>query len=253
MRFLPSVLKELLKHVPTVIFEVVDWSVLGHELPKMTRRLLQAEEENKIFKDQKVFLEPFGIILDQSTRKNFDLKDQKLAAEKILTLYFAQLFSPYGLYLDFGPHHFEFKIDQLHFKTSGLWTKFSPNFSQGLQKIYDGFYFENESLFQQGLLHSGLTSPHWTQEDRNELANLFRSHFGSSLTQGMKFELDPFKESFLKIANFMLTKKVQISVDFLYLGIALVTLYSSLEKSNVHLNVKEIYFKVKEISKLPQS
>ena len=246
MRFLPGVLKELLKHVPTVIFEVVDWSVLGHELPKMTRRLLQKEGHNEIYEQQKAFVAPFGINLNENIDKNFDFKNQKVAAEKLLTLYFAQLFSPHGLFLDLGPHHFDLKNDQLQFKPTGLWTKFNPDFSRGLQNIYDGFYYENEALFQKGLLDSGLTSSSWSEEERNKLGDLFRSNFGSSLSEGMKFELDPFKESFFKIADFMLEKKVKISTDFLYLGIALVTLFSSLERSESTINVKQIYLAVKK-------
>ena len=55
-----------------------------------------------------------------------------------------------------------------------------------------------------------------------------------------------FKESFLKVADFMLEKKVNISTDFLYLGIALVTMYSSLEKIGAKVNVKQVYLDVKK-------
>lgn len=246
MRFLPGVLKELLKHVPTVIFEVVDWSVLGHELPKMTRRLLQKEGYEDIYHPQKTYLAPFGVHLDDQIDKHFDLKNQKRAAEQLLALYFAQLFSPHGLFLDLGPNHFDVKNGELHFKPTGLWTKFSDDFALGLRNIYDGFYFEDEALFHQGLLSCGLTSKDWSDQDKEHLARLFRSNFGDSLSEGMKFELEPFKESFFKIADFMLDKKVKISTDFLYLGIALVTLFSSLEKSESSLHVKQIYLDVKK-------
>lgn len=246
MRFLPGVLKELLKHVPTVIFEVVDWSLLGHELPKMTRRLLQKEGFEEIYGQQKSFLTPFGIILSDQVDKHFDLKNQKLAAEKLLALYFAQLFSPHGLFLDLGPNHFDLKNDELYFKPSGMWTKFSDDFTLGLRNVYDGFYYEDETLFHQGLLSCGLTSKDWSEKEKQQLAHLFRSNFGDSLSEGMKFELEPFKESFFKIADFMLEKKVKISTDFLYLGIALVTLFASLEMSESSVNVKQIYLDVKK-------
>ena len=100
---------------------------------------------------------------------------------------------------------------------------------------------DQEELFHEGLLVCGLTSKNWSNEDRLALANLFKSHFGPSLTEDMTFDLETFKSSFFKIANFMLEKKVVISTDFLYLGIALVTLYSSLEKTKSSVNVKEIY------------
>jgi hypothetical protein len=245
MRILPGVLKELLKHVPTVLFEAVEWTVLASELPKLSRRIIQKEGYAELFDLQGAFLEPFNVNLVTQVDKLYNLQGQKAAAEKILTLYFAQLFSPHGLFLDLSPTHFDLKNDDLNFKPSAMWTKFNPEFAKGLQDIYDGFYFDDEILFHKGLLESGLTSNSWPDEDRLKLAELFKSNFGASITGEMNFEMGTFKESFLKIADFMLIKKVNISTDFLYLGIALVTMYSSLEKSEAKVNVKEIYMKVK--------
>jgi predicted unusual protein kinase regulating ubiquinone biosynthesis (AarF/ABC1/UbiB family) len=245
MRILPGVLKELLKHVPTVLFEAVEWKLLASELPKLSRRIIQKEGFIELFDLQSAFLSPFKVKLVGQVDKQFNLLDQKQAAEKILTLYFAQIFSPHGLFLDLSPAHFEQKNDELNFLPSGVWTKFSPDFSEGLKYIYDGFYFEDENILHQGLIKSGLTSPKWPEADRQKLAELFKSNFGASITGEMSFDLESFKESFLKIADFMLIKKVHISTDFLYLGIALVTMYSSLEKTRAKVNVKEVYTNVK--------
>ena len=232
MRILPGVLKELLKHVPTVLFEAVEWNVLASELPKLSRRIIQKEGYNELFELQSAFLSPFKVNLVDKVDKHHDLKDKKQAAEKILGLYFAQLFSPHGLFLDLSPSHFNLQKEEFNFNPSGVWTKFNPTFSQGLKEIYDGFYYEDENIFHQGLLKSGLTSDKWPEADREKLAE-------------MSFELKGFKESFLKVADFMLEKKVNISTDFLYLGIALVTMYSSLEMIGAKVNVKQVYLNVK--------
>jgi predicted unusual protein kinase regulating ubiquinone biosynthesis (AarF/ABC1/UbiB family) len=245
MRILPGVLKELLKHVPTVLFEAVDWSVLGHELPKLSRRLIQKEGYQELFEQHQSFLRPFQINLVDHVDKQFDIKHDLWASEKILTLYFAQLFSPHGLFLDLRTNHFDVAKPQLNYHPSGLWTKFSDEFSQGLAEIYDGFYLSNDELFNNGLIKLGLSSPDWPQKDREELAQLFKSHFGSSVSQEMSFELESFKSSLVNITHFLLEKKVKISNDFLYLGIYLVTLYSALEKSRVRINVKNIYMDVR--------
>jgi hypothetical protein len=246
MRILPGVLKELMKHVPTVLFEVVEWKLLALELPKLSRRIIQKEGFKELFDLQGAFLKPFHINLVSQLEGSLEGDPSKAVAEKILALYFAQIYSPHGLFLDLGPSHIDLKNDILDFCPSGVWTTFHPDFSNGLKEIYDGFYFENEVLFHQGLLNSGLTSSKWPQEDRQKLAELFKSHFGASLTSEMSFDLETFKESFFKVADFMLEKKVQISTDFLYLGIALVTLYSSLEKTKASVNVKRIYLDVKQ-------
>jgi hypothetical protein len=245
MRILPGVLKELMKHVPTVLFEVVEWKLLVSELPKLSRRLLQKEGYDELFDLQSNFLETFGIHLVSDVPSIPAHQVGQPVAEKILCLYFAQLFSPHGLFLDLGPTHLDYNEGGLNFHPNGLWTKFHPDFSQGLKKIYDGFYLEDETIFHQGLLACGLTSKEWPETDREKLAKLFKSHFGASLTSEMSFDLETFKESFFKVADFMLEKKVIISIDFLYLGIALVTLYSSLEKTKAKVNVKKVYLEVK--------
>lgn len=245
MRILPGVLKELLKHVPTVLFEAVEWSVLAHELPKLSRRLINKEGFEELSSFQQDFLQPFDIQLTDEVDKHFEFKHDLWSAEKILTLYFAQIFSPQGLFLDLRPNHFDQRKPHLRWQPSGLWTKFSPEFSEGLIEIYDGFYFGNDGLFNSGLIKIGISSPAWPQSDRDELSSLFKSHFGSSVSEEMSFELETFKSSLMKITDFLLEKKVNISPDFLYLGIYLVTLYSTMEKTRVRVNVNKIYLQVR--------
>lgn len=247
MRILPGVLKELLKHVPTVLFEAVEWRVLSHELPKLSRRIIQKEGYAELFELQKSYLSPFKINIASQVTKGFDPQDKKLAAQSILTLYFAQLFSPHGIFLDIGPTHLEMNGEELNFHPNGVWTKFSPEFADGITDIYDGFYNGDEKLFQLGLVKSGLSSAKWPEHDRVALAELFKSHFGASVSGEMTFELETFKQSFLKVADFLLEKKVKISTDFIYLGVALVTMYSSLEKTSASVNVKKVYLDVKKL------
>jgi predicted unusual protein kinase regulating ubiquinone biosynthesis (AarF/ABC1/UbiB family) len=249
MRILPGVLKELMKHVPTVLFSAVEWSELASEIPKLSRRIIQKEGHDELLQKQKEYLKPWGIELVNEVDHHFQFNKNQAAAEAILTLYFAQLFSPHGLFLDLRPNHLDMQHDQLRWHPTGLWTKFSKEFYQGLYDIYDGFYQDNEALYHQGLLKLGLVSPDWSQEERIKLAELFKAQFGSSLEEGMIFELDAFKDSLLKVAHFLLEKRVKISTDFLYLGIYLVTMYSAMEKTKVKINVKQTYLKVREALK----
>lgn len=241
LKILPGVLKELIKHVPTAIFDVVEWSAIANEIPKLTGRLLKKQGYEEIFELQKLFLQTFNINLIHELKNHNNLDKTSFIAEQILSLYFSQLLSPHGVFLDLRASHFSFENLVLNFKPSGLWVKFNERFSEGLIQIYDGFYMDDDQLFHAGLLKSGLTSLKWEESDRDKLAALFKAHFGDSVATEMSFELEAFKSSFIKIADFLLEKKVKISVDFLYLGIALVTLYSSLEATHSKVNVKKIY------------
>lgn len=246
MRILPGALKELSRHVPTVLFQVVEWSELTAELPKLTRRILHREGHDELLPKQKEFLRPLGIELHSNKVETSKGKMTSEGAEKFLTLFFAQLYSPYGLFLDLRPDNYFEKSNELHWHPNGLWTKFHEKFQEGLLEVYDGFYLENEALYESGLKKIGLIDENWSKEDKAELSRLFKSQFGPSLTASMKFSLEEFKESLFQIGHFLLVKKVSITRDFLYLGIYLVTLYANLEESEVSLNVKEIYLKTKE-------
>jgi hypothetical protein len=245
MRILPGVLKELLKHVPTVLFDAVEWSELASEVPKLTKKLMQKEGFVELFKEQKTFLSPLNVELVETELKNETLSVNKDVAKRWLTLYFAQLFSPHGVFLDLRSHNFSNHNEILRWHPTGLWHKFSEPFRKGLINIYDGFYLGNEELYHQGLIELGLADVNWSAEDKAKLANLFKEQFGASLGEEMSFDLEGFRNSLVKITDFLLQKKVKISTDFLYLGIYLVLLYSSLEKSKEKLPVKQIYLDVR--------
>jgi hypothetical protein len=246
MRILPGVLKELSKHVPAVLFQTVEWSELAHEFPKISRRIIQKEGYSQLFDLQKELLSPFNILLKPGPVIPSDIKSNKAVGEKILTLYFTQLFSPHGIFLDIRPHHFNESDGELSFHPSPFWTRFDDSFRQGLLKVYQGFYLEQEDIYFLGLEEIGLLKHEWSHADKKKLGDLFRAQFGEALSQEMSFDLEHFKNSIIKMSEFMLNKKVNISKDFLYLGIYLVTMYAALEETNVKLPVKKIYLEVRE-------
>jgi hypothetical protein len=246
MRILPGVLKELLKHVPTVLFQVVEWNELMSELPKLSRRILQKEGYQQIFDHHSSFLSPFNLKLTQTSLTDESYQVTKWSAEKCLHLYFAQIFSPHGLFLDLRSQNFSAHRPELKWHPTGLWTILDEDFREGLLEVYEGFYLQNNELYFQGLERIGLIADDWTEQDRNRLGDLFRAQFGSALTTEMSFDLEHFRSSIVKLTDFLLKKKVKITKDFLYLGIYLVTLYSHLEQSHEKLAVRDIYLKVRE-------
>jgi len=245
MRILPGVLKELVKHVPTVLFQVVEWHELAAEVPKLSRRILQKEGYEPLFNIQKPSLAPFGIEMTPELLNNTAYAVTKESAEKCLYLYFRQLFSTQGIFLDLRSQNFAANHTNLRWHPSGIWTQFSPDFQAGLLEVYEGFYQEDEAKYFSGLKRIGLIAEDWNASDKNELGNLFKAQFGSSLTSNIVFNLDDLKNSIIKLSHFLLKKKVKITNNFLYLGIYLVTLYSHLEQNREALPVKEIYFNVR--------
>ena len=245
MRILPGVLKELSKHVPTVLFQTVEWSELAHELPKISRRMIQKEGYEDLYTANKTLLHPYNIMLTDLPLTQTKLNSDKWVGEKILTLYFTQLFSSDGLFLDLRSNHFDNQYPELRWHPTSLWTQFDEKFRRGLLDVYEGFYLENDDLYYEGLEKIGLLKTDFSPEDKKQLGDLFRDQFGKALDEDMQFDLEHFKTSIIRMSDFMLKRKVHISKDFLYLGIYLVTMYSTLEETQAKLPVKQIYLEVR--------
>jgi hypothetical protein len=245
LRILPGVLKELSKHVPTVLFQTVEWSELAAEIPKLSRRIVQKEGYDDLYQTHRELLDPYDIQLTNQALTPSQFADPKSCGTRLLTLYFVQLFSRDGIFLDLRPQHFEEESSILKWHPTGLWTQLDEGFRQGLLKVYEGFYLENDDLYYQGLEEIGLLSPSFGKDDKQQLGDLFRAQFGGALDMEMRFDLEHLKNSIVGLSNFMLQKKVTISKDFLYLGIYLVTLYATLEKLGESYPVKEIYLGVR--------
>lgn len=239
MRILPGVLKELMKHVPTVLFQTVEWSEIMSEVPVITRRMINKEGHAELADLQKEFLKDLPVCV-----RHESVAGNKIGAEDgktILALYFRQLFSPHGVFLDLRSQHFSPASEGLLWNPGTLWTKFSPDFQSGLIEVYDGFYLGKDDLYRSGLVKIGLLDPSWPEDDQEKIMQIFRKHFGSAQTEDVKFKLENLRAGIISMAQFLLEKKARIKKDFLYLGIYLVTMYGTLEETGEALPVKDIY------------
>lgn len=239
MRILPGVLKELVKHVPTILFQTVEWSTIMSEIPVISRRMLQKDGYAELADLQKEFIKDIPVCLRHESVSGPVLKPND--GRTILSLYFRQLYSPHGVFLDLRSLHFNHEGSELLWNPGSLWTKFSPTFREGLIQVYDGFYLGKDDLYREGLTKIGLLDPAWPPADQTQIMEIFRKHFGAAQTESVEFKLENLKSGIVSMAQFLLSKKTRITTDFLYLGIYLVTMYGTLEETKESLPVKEIY------------
>ena len=241
-QFLPNVVKELLKHVPSLVFEVTDWNSVRRDAPLMTTRLFSKAGVSSLKKFQSAQLSPFISFSDQKSAGG--MKDPQGFGDALLRYYFAQLYCSEGIFLDIRDENFKWAEGLLHYNPNGFWYHFTPVFRLGLLDLYEGFYLEDDAKFQRGLLSTRLIQENWSLEDQNHMKQLFRNHFGASLDEPMSFNLVDFQKTFLKIFEFLMEKKVVLSSEFMLFGIYLVTLYLGLEKLGQKHAVKKLYLDV---------
>lgn len=246
--WLPGRLKDLLQHVPTLLFEVVPWSALWKEAGVLSRRLLSGEGAEAARHELSAYL-PAGVRLsDSPVGTPHKAQERQLLGERILVVYFAQMRHPGPVFLDLRLTGFGLQGDELAWDPGRLWGRFSDPFRQGLTLLYRGFYQHDEALLQEGLLRTGLVRSDWTPAERERMAQLMKENFGASIQGPMRFELQAFQRSFQKVFQLLLEKKVQLSTDFVLLGIMLVTLYSALEELGGEFHVARAYQEAQQVA-----
>lgn len=255
LNFLPDAIKDLLKHVPTLMFDLVDWKDLASEIPKITSKIVKREGFTDFFAVQNPFLSQAGIPSVISTSAgHMPAPAIKSTGEFILTTYFAQIYSPHGLYLDLRMSNFFQGPDGHVLKPGPLWVTFQDEFRKGLILMYQGFYHQNDHSLEAGLIATGLMKPEWSTDKKNELKSILKQHFANSLEEEMRFELSSFKDSFVRIAGFLAENQVKIPHDFMYLGIYLISMYLGLQSIPDPLPVSRIFKEVdQKLSPQPAS
>ena len=245
LNFLPDAVKELLKHVPTLMLDLVDWKDLAREIPVITAKIVKREGFTDFFAKQNPFLNQAGVntVISTSTGQ-IQAPAIKSTGEFILTTYFAQLYSPHGLFLDLRMSNI-FQGPEGHaLKPGPLWVTFNETFRTGLIRMYQGFYYQDDVRLEEGLIETGLLKPEWDQSKKDELKTILKKHFANSLDEDMRFEIQAFQNSFLKIAAFLAENKVKIPHDFMYLGIYLISMYLALQTIPDALPVSRIFRQV---------
>lgn len=247
---LPAILKDLLQHLPSLVFQVTDWDSIRRELPLLSKRLLTQAGVPELSSAQSKTLSQFVIFASTSLPKFEEEANRQSIGDALLRYYFAQFYCEEGLFLDLRLLNFRMQGQTLLFKPNGLWTQFTPKFRTGITLLYEGFYFENEQNFEAGLNQTGLLSSDWSESDQNEIKNLFKTHFGKTIDAPMQFSLNQFQETFLQIFEFLMRKKVKLTCEFALFGIMLVTLYLSLEQLQTQHEVARLFKDViKEVKK----
>ncbi len=235
-KFAPAYLKEVLGHLPTLVFKLIPWRQLMQDvvpaLKKMGQEVSaeQLEYLNKKYKCLYFVKETDGL----------ERALPQVQGELLLEFYFSQLAQEGEVYLDLSASHLQVSEQELLFSPNNLAVHFSTSFRTALRNLYNGFYHRQLQQFAQALEEIGLTSGLKSQQ-KNDLIQLFQSHFGQGDQTQQFFSLEQFNDSFFRIFQFLLKHEIKMSSSFLFLGISLITLYTSLDGGSY--NVRKAFLR----------
>ena len=237
----PGFLKEILPYISSRIFDLMDIPLVAMNMGKLSYQYLFS----KGVSDIKNILEaqlPEGISfgnLEGEPKSNQEI------GEALLELYFYQVLSREKVFLDLRPSCFE-KVDGgLKWTPNGLHCQLDHKFQEGLSELYEGFYGDDNSLYEKGLLKIGLLHDSDSLEVKQEMMNIFNNHFGEGDQENVQFKMKYFTDSFHQVFDKIFHQNKKLSEDFVYLGIYLVTLYLHLEKLETPLNVRKAFHQAK--------
>lgn len=234
---IPPFFKEIFLHLPHALLDLISWKEMISEVTVLSNRQITGKGADAAYE---------GLVgnLDERVTLAKELMPTVLnpkEGELILKIYFDQIMNCDIMMLDLRTKHFAANDTGLSWSPGKLWASFDPEFREGIRKIYHGYYFYNDQEFAEGLTQCKLIKAEWTQSQKDEVIDVFKTHFGSAREGNVVFSLDHFKKSFGNIFTTLLKNKIRLDKNFLYLGIMLVTLYISLDAIGGAYNVSNIF------------
>jgi hypothetical protein len=186
------------------------------------------EIQSKIADPLAVKLAPGEKTANKSWIQELSNDDKKIFGEKVLQLYFAQLFSCDVNILDLRAQSFS---SMSTWSPNSIYYRWNPEFKGAVSLMYKGFYLDDHEAFKTGLRQMNL----------EHAADIFRAHFGSGDQDAVVFKLSEFKKSFHSIFVSCKENRAKLHPDFFALGVYLVCLYDNLEALGVPLNVRRAF------------
>ena len=238
--FIPRDFQSLLKHMGPSALKVVDWGDALKALKTLSTRYLSQDTPDALKASLREHLPAEVQFVDKFPSNKAKFENEVTYAEEVLKTYFSQLKCPEGLFLDLRQSRFEQTDEILMWKPNSLWVSFTGEFREGLLEIYKGYYGKDDDLMDSGLNKMGLLSAASTPDQKAEIKNLILNHIGSDSPNAVEFKLEKFTESFEALFSYLKKHNMKISVNFIYLGIYLVSLYLNLSQIQRPIDVKAV-------------
>ncbi|MBC7429608.1 MAG: hypothetical protein H7336_13405 [Bacteriovorax sp.] len=233
----PPFFKEIFEHLPNSLSDLISWREMLGEVTSLSNRMITkkgvTEAKSKIIPLLGIDIEIVNELPDELLNVS--------NGEQILKLYFLQIMKAQKMFLDLRPKRFANNKGKLSWNPNGLWAELDGNFAEGIRMVYEGYYKNNDVLFSTGLEKSRLIKNDWSDEKKQEVIEVFKTHFSNGRGEKVAFTMEGFQKSFTEIFKTLVKNKIKLDKNFLYLGIMLVTLYASLSEIDESFDVSKIF------------
>ncbi len=214
---------QFLDYVHPSFFEVMGLRDLAAQGQELAANLTDGRAFEQLRADQAEALARRGVDLRWGARPTGDADedDARALGQRILEVYFAQLFASEAAILDLrgGRWAWPGDADAPAWSPRPLWIRWDPAFLDAVRDLYRGFYAGDDACFERGVsaLHLG------------SAADVLRAHFGGGDQRAVVFDAKVFHSSFHDVFVRCRDEGVSLHRNFLALGLYLACLYDGLE------------------------
>lgn len=236
----PPFFKEIFQHLPDNLSDLISWREMLGEVTSLSNKLLTKKGAAEARSELMPLLKNEIELVNELSNGSLDQKN----GERILKLYFLQIMKSKKMFLDLRPKHFSGEEDKLLWDPNGLWASLDLDFAEGIRMVYKGYYQNDDELFAAGLEKSRLIKNEWPNDKKQEVVEVFKTHFSNGRGEKVTFTMAGFQKSFTEIFKTLVNNKIKLDKNFLYLGIMLVTLYMLLDQIGGAYDVSKIFNEV---------
>lgn len=231
---------DIMEIVSPALFRVMPVGGLRRVAGKLTRNRISGKRYERATAERAESLEGLPIDVTLGPISKSSAKTERSDGAAILELYFTQLFDDAPVILDLRRDRFARDGDQLVWEPKAYFVDFDPDFKEAMAGVYEGFYTDDDALFESSLETLGLDS----------VAHLFRAHFGEGDQAAVEFDVDVFRTTFMQIFEHCKEQGIELHHDFVALGINLATLYEHLGTLGGTFDVRSAYFAARDAQAL---
>jgi predicted unusual protein kinase regulating ubiquinone biosynthesis (AarF/ABC1/UbiB family) len=241
MGFIPKIFLEFAPYLPVKALGVIPLSALLPEAVLLARRAtydpIDRRKLEPLLPGSVEVVEALPSLMNPHAMKAGQKKE---VGQALLELYFKQILKGERFYLDLRLQHFcwDTQLERLLWRPTGLWKSLSPDFQLGLKNLYGGFYGGDERQLEKGFSLFGLSKK---SEGLEEVKKAIIQHFGQAQQKSVRFEIAVFRESFQNLFEKLAQARARVHPDFAFLGLALASLYMSLEGLDESYDVSKAF------------
>lgn len=218
----------LLGLVSPKFFEVLAPGALRGEVSALMSSYRDRTTYERLVNDRSSELHEMGIDLVEEVSKG-DEADPRTYGQKLIELYFWQLFARDTCLLDLRSTRVRGQGDRLRWKPAKVYTTWDPSFIHGLRALYGSFYDGDTDGF-----HAALD-----ELDLSDAASVFIEHFGGDEQRAVRFELDAFQQVFHRVFTIAIDNGKRLHPNFVSFGVYLGALYENLSRFDHAYDVRK--------------